>query len=170
MVAKDFVVTARLEVRPPVEGDRPRIVELFCDDDFMVFSSGSLTEVEANQRFDRMLALCEVVPFGKQPVVERASGNIVGYTGVDRFTFEGADWLEWGYRLVSESRCLGYATEASLALLRRARRAFVGEILAIIDPSNGPSQKVCRKLGFVFWKQAMVEGDARNLYRLDLRG
>jgi hypothetical protein len=42
------------------------------------------------------------------------------------------------------------------------------DLLAIIDPQNIASQNVCRKLGFTFWKQAPVEGDLRNLYRLVL--
>ena len=119
-------VTARLEVRPPREPDRARFVELFCDDDFMLFSGQARTEEAAHGRFDHMLAMCEVVSFAKQPIVERTSGLVVGYTGVDYFTFEGEQRLEWGYRLVPESRGLGYATEASQALLARARETFSG--------------------------------------------
>jgi RimJ/RimL family protein N-acetyltransferase len=160
------LVTSRLEVRPPRELDRARFVDLFCNDDFMIFSGQALTEEAAHGRFDHMLAMCEVVPFAKQPIVERASGLVVGYTGVDYFTFEGGEPLEWGYRLVPESRGLGYATEASRALLARARETFSGELLAMIDPGNHASQKVCRKLGFTFLKQARVDGDVTNLYKL----
>jgi RimJ/RimL family protein N-acetyltransferase len=99
-------------------------------------------------------------------VVELASGRIVGYTGVDRIDFEGRTWLEWGYRLVPECRGLGYATEASRALLDQARQTYTGELLAIIAPENLASQNVARKLAFTFWKQAMVDGDLRNLSTL----
>jgi RimJ/RimL family protein N-acetyltransferase len=160
------LVTKRLEVRPPRETDRVRFTELFGNDAFMIFSSGALTEEAANRRFDHMLAMCEVIPFAKQPIVERASDIVVGYTGVDNFAFEGEERLEWGYRLVPESRGLGYATEASQALLARAREAFSGELLAIINPANHSSQNVCRKLGFAFLKQAPVDGNVRNLYTL----
>jgi RimJ/RimL family protein N-acetyltransferase len=160
------LVTTSLEVRPPREADRVRITELFRNDAFMIFSSQALTEEAANRRFDHMLAMCEIIPFSKQLIVERASGIVVGYTGVDYFTFEGEERLEWGYRLVPESRGLGYATEASRALLARAREAFSGELLAIIDPVNHSSQNVCRKLGFAFLKQAPVDGDVRNFYTL----
>ena len=160
------VTTARLLVRLPREADRDRLVELFCDEDFMVFSPGVLTEEEANGKFDHMIAVCESVPFGKQPVVELSSGLVVGYTGVDYIDFEGKTWLEWGYRLVPQCRGLGYATEASQALLAKAHQAPAGEILAIIAPDNLASQNVCRKLGFAFWKQAPVDGDLRNLYTL----
>jgi RimJ/RimL family protein N-acetyltransferase len=44
------------------------------------------------------------------------------------------------------------------------------EILAIIDPQNAPSQNVAGKLGFTFWKQALVDdGYLVNLSRLQLR-
>ncbi len=160
------LVTTRLEVRPPRETDRVRFTELLRNDAFMVFSSGAATKEAANRRFDHMLAMCEIIPFSKQPIIERASGVVVGYTGVDYFTFEGEERLEWGYRLVPESRGLGYATEASQALLARARQTFSGEVLAIIDPDNHASQNVCRKLEFGFLKQAPVDGNVRNFYTL----
>jgi RimJ/RimL family protein N-acetyltransferase len=90
----------------------------------------------------------------------------VGYTGVDYIDFEGKTWLEWGYRLAPESRGVGYATEASQALLAKAHQAYPGKLLAIIAPENLASQKVSQKLGFTFWKEAPVDGDIRNLYTL----
>jgi RimJ/RimL family protein N-acetyltransferase len=162
----DAVTTARLLVRPPLEADRDRFVELFCNEDFMVFYPDVLTEEEAAGRFDHMVAVCQAIPFGKQPVVELSSGLVVGYTGVDYIDIEGKTWLEWGYRLVPECRGRGYATEASQALLVKAHQTYAGELLAIIDPENLASQNVCRKLGFTFWKQAPVEGATRNLYTL----
>jgi RimJ/RimL family protein N-acetyltransferase len=166
----DVLTTPRLQVRPPREADRDRFVELFCDEDFMVFYPGVLTEEWAHDRFDHMVAVCQAIPFGKQPVVERASGLVVGYAGVDYIDLEGRTWLEWGYRLVPERRGLGYATEASQALLAKAHQSYEGELLSIIAPENLASQNVCRKLGFTFWKRALVEADIRNLYTLAVGG
>ena len=134
----------------------------------MVFYPSVLTEQEATDRFDHMVAVCQAIPFGKQPVVELTSGFVVGYTGVDYFEFEGKTWLEWGYRLVPECRGRGFATEASQALLAKAHRTYAGELLAIIAPKNRASQNVCRKLGFTFWKQAPVHGYMANLYTLPI--
>jgi RimJ/RimL family protein N-acetyltransferase len=86
--------------------------------------------------------------------------------GVDWIEFDGGRWLEWGYRLVPAARGRGYATEASLALLEVASNDYAGEVLGIIHPDNRASQNVIRKLGFAYWKQAPVQGDLRNLYRL----
>lgn len=161
------VLTARLELRLPVEADRERFVELFCDEEFMVFS-GVVDRQAANRRFDRMLGRAQELGFAKQPIIERATGEIVGYTGVDRFDFEGESRLEYGYRLVPSAREKGFATEAGRALLDQAAKTFRGEILAIIDPRNHASQNVVYKLGFGFWKQAHVYGHLDNLYRIDI--
>src|SRR5215212_81948 len=159
------VVTSRLEIRHPAELDRQRFVELFSDQAFMVFSEGVLSPHVAHARFDRMLTRCAEVPFAKQPIIERCSGMIVGYTGVGHVDLDGRRWLEWGYRLVPEARGKGYATEASRALLDVAARSYSGEILAIIDPANEASKRVSRKLGFEYWKQAPVESYSSDLYR-----
>lgn len=163
------MLTARLEIRPPVEADRTSFVRLFCDEEFMVFSDGVLDYEAANRRFDQMLARANELAFAKQPVIERATDQIIGYSGVDRFELEGQSRLEYGYRLVPEARGRGYATEAARALLSAAASTYTGEILAIIDPTNHASQNVARKLGFIFWKQAVVNGYLDNLYRLHLK-
>jgi RimJ/RimL family protein N-acetyltransferase len=159
-------LTPRLSVRPLHELDRPRFVELFSDDAFMAFSGGPLAADQAHARFDRMLARCQELSFAKQPIVERCSEAVIGYTGVDWIEFDGGRWLEWGYRLVPAARGKGYATEASLALLEVARNDYAGEVLGIIHPDNNASQNVIRKLGFAYWKQAPVQGDLRNVYRV----
>ena len=159
------VLTERLEVRPPIEADRERFVELFQSEDFMVFSDGVHTVESAHARFDGMLKTATEVPFAKQPVIERSTGSIVGYAGVAWFDFEGERRLEFGWRLVPEARGHGYATEAGRALLAVAAESFHGEILAMIDPTNGPSKNVAAKLGFAFWKRAEVNGFWDDMHR-----
>ena len=159
------MLTERLDVRLPRDEDRARFVELFCSPEFMVFSAGVHDLESANARFDGMLRTAAEVPFAKQPVIERATGTIVGYSGVAWFDFEGDRRLEFGYRLVPEARGRGYATEAGRAVLEVAGETFRGELLAMIDPTNDASQGVIGKLGFTFWKQAEVDGYVDNLYR-----
>jgi RimJ/RimL family protein N-acetyltransferase len=158
------MLTARLEVRAPIEADRARFVELFQDPEFMVFSDGVHDVDSANTRFDGMLRDVQDVPFAKQPVIERASGEIIGYSGVAWFEFEGEQRLEYGHRLVPEARGRGYATEAGLAVLQLAQ-SFRCELLAMIDPRNDASKNVIGKLGFTFWKRAVIDGYDDELYR-----
>jgi RimJ/RimL family protein N-acetyltransferase len=159
------VLTERLEVRAPRAADRDRFVELFTDPEFMIFSDGVLDRAAAQARFDVMLDTAIEVPFAKQPVVELATGTIIGYSGVARFEFEGARRLEFGYRLVPEARGRGFATEAGLALLALAAETFHGELLAMIDPTNQASSNVIGKLGFTYWKRAEVDAYEVDLYR-----
>jgi RimJ/RimL family protein N-acetyltransferase len=159
------VLTARLEVRLPSPADRARFVELFRDDEFMVFSGGPLDVEAANQRFDNMLARAAEIPFAKQPVVERFSGTIVGYTGVDWLEVEQLQRLEFGYRLVPEARGKGYATEAGHALVALALQTFCGELLVVIHPTNIASIETSQTLGFRFWKHTPVDGEVRYIGR-----
>jgi RimJ/RimL family protein N-acetyltransferase len=161
--------TARLDVRPVVESDRDRFVAWFTDADFMVYAGPEpLTGSEAQARFDHMLAFAHEVPFAKQAVIERSSGRTLGYAGADAFEFRGETRLEFGYRLVPEGRGLGYATEASRALLDVARRVWHGELLALIVPENGASRNVLRKLGFAFIENTEFEGGPTEFYALHL--
>jgi RimJ/RimL family protein N-acetyltransferase len=162
------MLTERLEVRTPEERDRTRFVELFCDEEFMVFSDGVHDEPSAQRRFDEMLVRAQELPFAKQPIIERSTGTLVGYSGVNWFEFEGQRRLEFGWRLVPEARGQGYATEAGRAVVALAGDSFHGEILAIIDPMNHASANVATKLGFSFWKQALVDDYLVDLSRLQV--
>lgn len=128
------------------------MVELLTDPTFTVFSNQGNDVGAANDRFDRMLALAALVPYAKQPVVDKASGRILGYTGVGPALIDGVYRLEWGWRLEATARGKGYATEAAAALLQVADGLDNGEMLCIIDPSNEPSRRVAEKLGFRWWR------------------
>jgi RimJ/RimL family protein N-acetyltransferase len=122
----------------------------------------------ANRRFDEMVLRAEELPFAKQPVIERATGTIIGYSGANWLEFEGRKRLEFGYRLIPQARGRGYATEASRAVLAKAAETFQGEMFALIDLRIHASQDVARKLGFQFWKRAIVLGYLDNIYRLQI--
>lgn len=137
------------------------------DETFMVFSeSGARDLADATRRFDWMLALTDELAFAKQAVIERSSGTIVGYAGVDYFEFDGESRLELGYRFVTEARGRGYATESARALLDVTRATWHGELLAFIDPANTGSRNVLGKLGFAFVEHAHIEGHDTEVYRL----
>ncbi len=161
--------TDRLILRPPVEADRNRFVELFMDAAFTVYSHGPDDRAGANERFDEMVALASAVPYGKQPVIERSSGNIVGYTGVGTVEIDGLDRLEWGWRFATEARGQGYATEATTALLAVADATDDGEMLCLIDPTNRPSHRVADKAGFRWWRRVEWEDDPSDATDLLLR-
>jgi len=156
------IETDRLTIRPPVEGDRTRFVELFTDPEFTVFSDGPHDAESASARFDRMLLMAEAIPYAKQPVIVRETGAIVGYTGADSVVLDGIGRLEWGWRLVPEARGQGYATEAASALLALADRHTDGEMLCLIAPDNHASRCVADKVGFHWWRRIEWTDDPAN--------
>jgi RimJ/RimL family protein N-acetyltransferase len=166
MTTGSSLVTERLIIRLAQEADRPRFVSLFRDPQFRAFTQGPLSEPDAHRRFDRMLAMCAECAFAKQPLVEQASGRIVGYAGVDWFGAGDDRCLEFGWRLAAEARGLGYATEASRALLELAERTFTGEIFSMIANDNEASHNVARKLGFQPIGSVTIDGHAGRLYRI----
>ncbi|MEM7092626.1 MAG: GNAT family N-acetyltransferase [Actinomycetota bacterium] len=161
------IETERLIIRPATEADRERMIELWTDAEFMVYSDAVTDPDTAHARFDLMLAMLQRFPFAKQPIIEKVSGHLIGYTGVGTFEFEGQERLEYGYRLELGARGNGYATEAGLAMLSFAQTCVAEptEIFAIIDPRNEPSQRVAEKLRFAYWKMAFVNGFDDMLWR-----
>ena len=133
----------------------------------MVYA-GVCDEAAANARFDRMSAFAAEVPYAKQPIVERSSGRVLGYCGVAPFELDGTACFEFGYRLCTDARGQGYATEAALAVLDLAHQHHDGSIIAMINPTNEPSMNVIAKVGFTFWKQDDIDGDLTNLYRIEV--
>lgn len=169
MVSPRTISTERLQIRPVLESDRPQLVDLFMDPDFMVYSlSGALDRPAANTRFDHMMTFSRQVAFGKQAIVEASTGSLVGYVGADVFEFGGVGRLEFGYRLVRVARGIGYATEAAGAMLEVAGRVWQGELLAFIDPDNVASRNVLVKTGFEFVEPILIGGDRTHLYRLSI--
>jgi len=144
-----------------VEADRNRFVELFTDEEFMVFGA-RLNAESANARFDDMIHMSDLVEYAKQPVVERASATVVGYTGVGVVAFDGADCLEWGWHLVDSASGKDLATEAVTALLSFVDGIDFGELLCFIEPDNTPSRSVADNVGFDWWRCADWNGDPRE--------
>ena len=135
----------------------------------MVFSaSGALGHDAANLRFDHMLALSADIPFCKQAIIETVTGMAIGYVGVDYFELRGEQRLEFGYRLISESRRQGFATEAALAILELARETWHGQLFAFIDPQNHASRNVLSKLGFGLVELTRIKGHDVELYDLTI--
>ena len=69
--------------------------------------------------FEQMLALATAVPYAKQPVIEKATDSIVGYTGVGTVVLNGMNRLEWGWRFVPEARGRTLAMSSAIGTFAR---------------------------------------------------
>jgi RimJ/RimL family protein N-acetyltransferase len=73
------------------------------------------------------------------------------------------DQVEIGWHLHPDHQGRGYATEAARAVLDAAAAAGIGEVLALTDLDNEPSQRVALRLGMT------DEGTTRRWSGLTLR-
>jgi RimJ/RimL family protein N-acetyltransferase len=76
-------------------------------------------------------------------LVERESGDVMGFVGFVPRTMDWGDELELGWMLLPAARGKGYASEAAQAL-----RPLKGErVISLIREDNAASQAVAQRLG-----------------------
>jgi RimJ/RimL family protein N-acetyltransferase len=109
--------------------------------------------------------------FGPWAVEERASGRLVGRTGLMRWE----DWTasphdaEIGWTFAPDVWGRGYATEAARAVLEWATGdASLRTIISITRPDNLRSRRVMEKLGLTYRGQTVWRGFAQVWYGIDL--
>ncbi|NOH60687.1 GNAT family N-acetyltransferase [Vibrio sp. RE88] len=141
------IETPRLLLRPFVAEDRDITIDLLQNDAFMAYSpTGAMNTCQAQQRFEQLTS--KSTTFGKLAIIERATGHLIGYCGLEKYTYQQQTMLELGYRLTPEARGNGYAIEASRAVLNIAKQQGIERVLGLTEPDNVPSQKILLKLGF----------------------
>jgi RimJ/RimL family protein N-acetyltransferase len=82
-------------------------------------------------------------PIGMYALVERESGETVGFVGFARRDLDWGDEIELGWLIRRAHWGHGYATEAARAL----RPLVPGRIISMIRVENEASANVARKLG-----------------------
>ena len=92
--------------------------------------------------------------YGMFALVERRTGQVVGFGGLIHFAGHGGE-PEIKYALLRSAWGRGLATEAARALLDFARDRGLGKVIATVDPQHGASQRVLAKAG-------MERGEVRD--------
>jgi RimJ/RimL family protein N-acetyltransferase len=142
--------TARLVLTAWSETERAPYLEMCADAEVMADYGGPWDAAFANARFERQIGYFARDGFGKWALRLRASGEYLGYCGVNPIWpgLAPAPGLEIGWRMVRRAWGQGYATEAARAALSDAfQRTDAHEVLAYTGPANARSQAVMRRLG-----------------------
>jgi len=141
--------TERLVLRPFVTADAVVQHQLWIERDLRVppyrriSPDGHPTVAELEAR----IAADELGSF--LAVVERATGDMIGYCGLNRSYSVPEGEPELGYELLRDSWGKGFATEASRALIDSARASGHHRLWATVRDWNDASFRVLEKLGFV---------------------
>ena len=143
------IVSARLLVRPYAIDDVAAMhAVLLGDERAMALVGGALDPEQARTSIAQSIAWSERDGLGFGPVVERASGRIVGEAGLVPFGGHGPE-VELGYAFATACWGRGYATEIGRRLLDEAFGVLgLERVVAVTKECNAGSRNVLRKLGF----------------------
>jgi RimJ/RimL family protein N-acetyltransferase len=100
-------------------------------------------------------------------VVERSSGRAAGLAGLQWEEIDGCRELDLGCVIAADRRRLGYATEASRAVLEAAFDAGYRRVTAMTGPDNEPARAVLDRLGLVYQRDTTWEQRTYALYTLE---
>jgi RimJ/RimL family protein N-acetyltransferase len=153
MAAASELSTERLLLRRWRESDRAPYAALNADPAVREF----FPEVLTREQSDAQIAVFEdhfdQHSFGMWALELRASGELIGFTGMDLATYDAhfAPAIEIGWRLARAAWGHGYATEAALASLRFGfEQLELDEIVACTTPINLRSRAVMERIGMTW--------------------
>ncbi len=107
--------------------------------------------------------------FGLWAVVEKETGNLIGYCGLHKVTIneQGDKKTELAYRIYKKLWGKGFATEAAMAVRNYAfKNLNLDEIVSCIAHDNERSKGVAKKVGLTYWKEGVFKGRPCKVYRL----
>ncbi|NEX88087.1 GNAT family N-acetyltransferase [Aeromonas rivipollensis] len=160
-----ILLTPRLLLRPLDGRDDTDLFAIYGDPEVMRFvgeppfpSLATVSQMLAS--VERLLAAGESLEWG---LMARGSGRLVGTSGLHSFAADpvqvGLRQAEVGCMLARSHWGQGLMGEALTAVMGYAGELGIHTLLADIEPGNLPSQRLFRRLGFV-WQQG-------TLYRLE---
>lgn len=149
-----MIETARLILRPYVVDDHAPYLRMCSDPEVVRYLGGqTLSAEEAWHRLLRYVGHWTLFGYGLFAVIEKASGDYVGETGLADFrrglgsAFDGHPEAAWVFRREAGGR--GYAREAGDALHGWFGATFgVRRTVCLIDPDNRRSLRLAAKLGY----------------------
>jgi RimJ/RimL family protein N-acetyltransferase len=167
--------TERLILRPLAASDVEALVELDRDPEVMRWLTGGKpipAQVYRDTLIPRWMAHdTSNSAFGHWIVVEKATGDFLGWVHLDASSESQPDAADLGYRLRRAAWGKGYATEASRALIDLAfRDAGLKQVTATTYGENVGSRRVMEKLGMRLvrtYRMTVEELKFHNAYDAD---
>src|SRR5919201_2954095 len=156
--------TARLQLRPIAAVDLEPLARIWSDPEVMRHMGAGVRDDAASGKHHRELMEHQRAHgFGKWAVLERSSGDVIGYCGIE--LYEGGPDVELGFSFARAAWGKGYATEAASRWLEHAFEALgFPRVIALVGPSNAASIRVLEKLGMVHIGSVPFDGRDWLLY------
>ena len=143
------IVTERLTLRAYRPSDLADLHNvLYSSEEAMALLGGARELVATRAALERSIRQQRSDGYSFWPVIERASGKLIGEAGLFPLAPGGPD-ISLGYALGADYWGRGYASEAARAVLAEAFGPLgMTRVVAITREANAGSRNVLRKLGF----------------------
>jgi len=139
----------RLYYRKLTEADIPLWTEFFIDNNLLHFLGLDMTKSHlelATGWITRQFQRYEEEGLGHLAVVEKATGKLIGMTGIIPRELEGKTYFEIAYSFIPKYWGKGFASEASQQMKKIGFENKISkQFISIIDLENYASQNVARK-------------------------
>jgi len=140
------IETQRLRLRQWRSSDADSVIEFYSDASNAKYVGGQRDKDNAWRGMALMIGHWQLKGFGYWAVEEKDSEDFVGCIGL----WQSPGWpeLELGYWLMEAHFAKGYAKEAGLAAIEKARNELQAEsLVSYIDAENIPSIKLAESMG-----------------------
>ncbi|NJL64324.1 MAG: GNAT family N-acetyltransferase [Methylacidiphilales bacterium] len=163
-----IIETTRLILREFVPADIAEFAAILAKPEAMRFSPTGVISIE--QTAAKMTSFIDSYierGYGKWAVIERQTGQLIGYCGIAVEEIEGKRENELGYRFDPNFWGQGLATEAAIACLQYAfNQLKLKYVLGIVYPENKASIRVLEKIGMEFVKESLWCERVVNIYAI----
>lgn len=150
------IETERLLLRSLRTDDAQALATLWADPKVTQYMGGPRDREKIRQGFEEDAELSPPPEIDLWPVVEKASGQIIGHCGLIDKEVDGQAEFELIYVFAPSVWGKGYATEAASAVKNYAFEELgLERIVSLIDPRNAASERVAIKIGMQFEKETL---------------
>jgi adenosine deaminase/aminodeoxyfutalosine deaminase len=162
------LVTERLILSPWRSSDWTEFRPIATDVEVMRYITGGVpwTDEKIQAFIDRQVKLYLDRGFCRWKIVERASGDVIGFCGPG--SWNDATDPEVGWWLARRCWGRGLATEAAAVALRDAfERVRLDRVISVAMPENRASRRIMEKLGLAFEREIEKDGQRLVQYAMD---
>ena len=163
--------TKRLFLRPLTSNDIKPLSLILSDPEVMFYSlNGVMDEIATSNFVQWCQKSYEEYDFGPWAIIDKNNNKLLGFSGLNKETYNDKLVVNLGYRLGREHWNKGYATEAVCAVIEYAfTNLNISEIIAIVEPENTGSISVIEKLGFGVFELGQYHKKAVKQYTLTIK-
>ena len=160
--------TERLVVREVIMADLDELAAIYAHPEVLWWESAPFTREQTCEWLVRTIGRYRDEGMGEYAVLLRTSAELIGVCGPVYREIEGERLPELGWDMARERWGHGYATEAARAVLPHAASLGLKRVYSLVDPVNGRSQGVARRLGMTIERRVVWAGRPHDLWVLDL--